>query len=307
MSELAFNLFYFVRGEVLQEIGAAGHAVESSDEATGEKLRAAVASDQPQAQRFPLPRQFTGITVEEYNALERLGRQLEIYEPAFLALNASAHPLVCITAVVNGKIEIDGTANGLRLRMRYFQGHPKAGAGVMPDYMDDYLTPDGLDIPRLLNDDHFQAIRLLYNQRSYLACMKLLASFIDTVAFLEYGDVSGNFVHWLDAYANIPTLGVTSAQLWELRNSLLHMSNLDSRKVLSGKVSRISFFVGPRGMPHRHDPATGVHFNLSDFIVVVADGLTAWLKSFARDPDKLRKFVQRYDRIVRQTNIPETV
>ena len=62
--------------------------------------------------------------------------------------------------------------------------------------------------------------------------MKLIASFIDTMAFLEYGDVPGNFVRWLDTYAKIPSLGIKSAQLWELRNSLVHMSNLDSQKVL---------------------------------------------------------------------------
>lgn len=88
------------------------------------------------------------------------------YEPAFLALNGPAQPLVCITAVEGGKIEIDGTTDELRLRMGPFQGHPKVGTGVMGDYLDDYLTPDGLDIPRLLNDDHFEAIRLLYQHRS---------------------------------------------------------------------------------------------------------------------------------------------
>ncbi|HEY4302735.1 MAG TPA: hypothetical protein VGM73_17835 [Candidatus Didemnitutus sp.] len=304
MAELAFNLFYFVRDGILQETGAVGHPIDGSDEAMGPKLRAAVATDVPQARRIPLPKQFAGITAAEYNALERLGRQLELYEPAFSALNAPAHPLVCITAVVNGKIEIDGTTHDLRLRMEPFQGHPKIGPGVMGDYLDDYRTPQGLDIPRLLNDDHFTAIRLLFNQRSYLACMKLLASFIDTVAYLEYGDIQSNFVCWLDTYVKMPPLGITSEQLWELRNSLLHMSNLDSRRVLSGKVGRISFFVGPRGMPHRQDPATGVHFNLSDLIVAVANGLTAWLESFASDPDKLRRFVQRYDRIVRHAALP---
>jgi hypothetical protein len=304
MAELAFNLFYFVRDDILREIGAVGHSIDADDEEMEPKLRGAVVADLSQAQRFPLPRQFAGITVAEYNALERLGRQLELYEPAFAALNAPAHPLVCITAVVDGKIEIDGTADGLRLRLGRFQGHPKVGAGVMGDYLDDYLTPDGLDIPRLLNDDHFEAIRLLYNQRSYLACMKLLASFIDTVAFLEYGDIQGNFIRWLNAYVKMRPLGVTSEQLWELRNSLLHMSNLDSRRVLSGKVERISFFVGARGTPHRHDPATGVHFNLSDLVVSVAEGLTAWLETFASDPDKLRRFVQRYDRVVRQAALP---
>lgn len=304
MTELAFNLFYFIRDDILRETGAVGHPIDASDEAMEPKLRAAVAADLPQARRFPLPKQFADITVAEYNGLERLGRQLELYEPVFAALNAPAHPLVCITAVVDGKLEIDGTTDELRLRMGPFQRHPKMGAGVMGDYLDDYLTPDGLDIPRLLNDDHFEAIRFLYNQQSYLACMKLLASFIDTVAFLEYGDIQGNFARWLDTYVKVPHLGITSDQLWELRNSLLHMSNLDSRRVLSGKVDRISFFVGPRGMPHRQDPATGVHFNLSDLVVAVADGLTAWLEPFARDPDKLRRFVQRYDRIVRQAALP---
>lgn len=304
MAELAFNLFYFVRDGILRETGAVGHSIDASDEAVEPKLRAAVAVDLPQARLFPLPKQFEGVTVTEYNALERLGRHLEIYELVFAALNAPVHPLVCITAVVDGKIEINGTADELRLRLGSFQGHPKVGSGSMGDYLDDYLTPDGIDIPRLLNDDHFEAIRLLYNQRSYLACMKLLASFIDTVAFLEYGDVQGNFARWLDTYVKMPHLGITSDQLWELRNSLLHMSNLDSRRVLSGKVDRISFFVGPRGMPHRQDPAMGVYFNLSDLVVAVADGLTAWLETFAHDSDKLRRFVQRYDRIVRQAVLP---
>jgi hypothetical protein len=304
MPELAFNLFYFVRGDILREIGAVGHPIDASDEAMGPKLRAAVSADLSHARRFPLPRQFTGMTVAEYNALERLGLQLELYEPAFAELNGPAHPLVCITAVVDGMIETDGTTDELRLRLGPFQGHPKVGDGVMGDYLDSYLTPDGLDIPRLLNDDHFEAIRFLYKERSYLACMKLLASFIDTVAFLEYGDVQGNFAHWLDAYVDMPLLGITSDQLWELRNSLLHMSNLDSRRVLSGKVDRISFFVGPRGTPHRLHPATGVYFNLSDLVVAVAHGLTAWLETFASNRDKLRRFVQRYDRIVRLAALP---
>ena len=299
MSEHAYNLFYFVRDGILQEIGAVENQFDGSDTEIGTKLRDAVSEDLLRARRFPLPTNFARITSEEYNTLERLGRQLEVFEPAFVALNAPQQPLVCITAVVDGKIEIDGTTDDLVLRMGAFQGNPKVGAGVMRDYLEEYATPGGLDIPRLLNDDHFDAIRLLYNHRRYLACMKLIMSFIDTVAFLEYGDVSGNFVRWLDIYAKIPSLGITSEQLWELRNSLVHMSNLDSRKVLSGKVKRISFFVGPRGLTHRQD-ATGTHFNLSDLIVVVANALTAWLETISADPEKLRFFVQRYDRIVRQ-------
>jgi hypothetical protein len=305
MPETAFNLFYFVRDNMVQETGAVPHTLDGDDAAICARLQAAAASDLPRARRFALPAQFVGLDSAGYNALQRLGRHLEVYEPAFVALNAPRHPLLCITPVVDGKIEIDAITDAPRLRMEKLQGHPKVGGGVMGDYLTDYLTPDGLDIPRLLNDDHFEAIRLLYNNHSFLACMKLVASFIDTVAFLEYGDVQGGFARWLDTYAKVSSLGVTSEQLWELRNSLLHMSNLDSRKVLSGKVGRISFFVGPRGAPFRRDPATGTHFNLSDLIAVVADGLTAWLQSFSHDPEKLRFFVQRYDRVVRQARLPQ--
>src|SRR5438270_13625772 len=103
------------------------------------------------------------------------------------------------------------------------------------DYLNLYMTPAGLDIPRLLNDDFFEAIRLLFNSRKFVSSLKLLLSFLDTIAFLDSGESGGpHFQRWLDTYVDLSTVGATSQELWEHRNSLLHMTNLDSRRVLGG-------------------------------------------------------------------------
>ena len=111
------------------------------------------------------------------------------------------------------------------------------------------------------------------------------------------GDTDKNFVQWLNAYADLTKLGITSTELWELRNSLVHMSNLDSRRVLRGHERRISFFVGPRGMATMHDPDL-IYFNLSDLIGVVADANTKWLTDMKGDEEQFRRLVQRYDRVL---------
>ena len=68
------------------------------------------------------------------------------------------------------------------------------------DYVPKYLTDDGFDFARMLNDDFFQAIRLLFNHRYYVSAAKLLMTFIDTAGFVEFGDTGKNtFVKWLNA------------------------------------------------------------------------------------------------------------
>jgi hypothetical protein len=60
-------------------------------------------------------------------------------------------------------------------------------------------------------------------------------SFVDTVAYLEFDDIPKNFQQWLDKYAILSNIEVSSAELWKMRNSLLHMTNYNSRKVSKGK------------------------------------------------------------------------
>lgn len=59
---------------------------------------------------------------------------------------------------------------------------------------------------------------MLFNARRYVSCVKLLMSCIDTLALVEFGDVSGNFFKWLDAYVDLEPYDISSkesfATLW---------------------------------------------------------------------------------------------
>lgn len=171
----------------------------------------------------------------------------------------------------------------------------------MKDYLFEYHTPEGFDILRLFNDGYFLAIKLLYNNRRYVSATKLLMSAIDTVAYLDFGDSAGNFSAWLDTYADLQSLNVSSEEVWELRNSLVHMTNLDSRKVLSGKVQRLQFYVGfpPANFP-TGDGETK-YFGLWQFIQCIGVALQRFAESFNNEPKKFENFFSRYDRIISDT------
>jgi hypothetical protein len=167
------------------------------------------------------------------------------------------------------------------------------------DYLPRYLTDDGFDLPSLLNDDYFLAIKLLFNNSYYVSATKLLISFIDTIGSIEFGDDGSNtFVRWLDTYVDLTPVGITAEELWEHRNSLLHMTNLDSRKVLAGKVKRLSCYVGtlPKGFPSEGQDQK--YFNLQTLIHAVAAGMSIWAATFNTHRNKFETFVRRYDLVV---------
>jgi hypothetical protein len=166
------------------------------------------------------------------------------------------------------------------------------------DYFGTYFTAEGFDFPSLINDDFVAPIRLLYQHGHYVSAAKLLLTFIDSIGFVAYGETVVNpFVDWLNAYADLSTVGITPDELWEHRNSLLHMSNLDSRKVLAGKVTRLMFYVGtlPPGMPTAN--ADAKYYNLQTLILRVIDGCGRWFQSYNEHPSKIESFVARYDLI----------
>lgn len=303
MKERIFNLFYFVQAEIIKELGVVVHGVDGSDSEKLAFLRDAVNDDYRMCDRSAVPLKFCDslennrFKFSSYMALSRLGRHLEVFEDIFCRYNAATAPLCCVTAIIDGYPAIDITTNHDPFLLTKHQGHPKVGSGVMADYLEKYMKATGFDMPGLIHDDYFGAIKLLFNKGYYVSCMKLLASFIDTIAFLEYGDIRENFIKWLDDYSEIGKLGINSSQLWELRNSILHMSNLDSRKVLSGEQKRISFCVATKGYTPSEDLDTQ-YFNLYDFITVLADALSRWVNSFNQNPDKFPTFVERYDRII---------
>jgi hypothetical protein len=166
------------------------------------------------------------------------------------------------------------------------------------DYVNKYLTEEGFDFPRLLNDDFFQPIHLLYNCQHFASATKLLMNFIDTIGFIEFGDTGENtFVKWLSTYADLTVIDVTGEELWEHRNSLLHMSNLDSREVIAGKVRRLAWLVG-KAAPPSMDTLEYKFYNLFEFMKILANACSQWCDSFNRDASKFSIFVDRYDLIV---------
>ena len=168
--------------------------------------------------------------------------------------------------------------------------------------MQDYLvkhTKNGIvDISGIIDEDYFKAVRILFREGLYVSCSKLLMSCIDTLSFVEFGDVTKNFSMWLDEFVDLEKLNISSEELLEFRHSLLHMTNLASRKVIRGDVSSISPYVGvdfefppiKAGQPRP--------FNLHKLIHVVAAGIVKWGESYNLDRDKFTKFIERYDTII---------
>lgn len=197
------------------------------------------------------------------------------------------NPIYCVTHIVNGEVHIDETRD-------------ESDTCAVPDYLQVYLTERGFDFSQLIQDDHFDAIHLLWNNRKYVSCLKLVLSVIDTLGFVEYGPIRGNcFTKWLDDYCDLGKVGVTSDELSQLRNSLIHMTNLDSRKVRAGRAHRLLLrFIHPdRDTPPRVDGMKVLH--VARFVnEVLPKGIEDWLRSYNRERDKFAQFVERYDTIV---------
>ena len=170
---------------------------------------------------------------------------------------------------------------------------------AMEDYVSKYTTARGFNIPRLLNDDFWVAIKLLVNAGCYVSASKLLMSFIDSISYVAYGESSGAaFRRWLENYVDIQSLGIGSDELWEHRNSLLHMTNLDSRKVSAGSVKRLVAFIGPLPNGAPREDAGEKFFDLLQLIRAVIHGCEKYLGALNSNPSLVGDFIKRYDMIV---------
>ncbi len=166
------------------------------------------------------------------------------------------------------------------------------------DYIGEYFNEDGFDFTRLLNDDFFQPVRILFNAKHYVSASKLLVVAIDSISFIEYGDIKENtFIKWLNTYADISSLGITPEELWEHRNALLHMSSIRSRKVASGKTRSLVSYVGeiPTGVK-LDDSSTG-YYSLHGLIQAFGQACGKWCLTYDAERSKIDSFVARYDLI----------
>jgi hypothetical protein len=293
-TERIFNIFvYFDSGGPAIEYGVYYHLMGGSDQEKTDYLLSRIDKDHPIARRFRFPRSFTS---EEWFAVFRHGHQLEYFEEAFALLRAAAAPVFCITSVVDGTPTVDKEVGPEPYRGDAVTA--LEGRGALPDYLVDYANGDTFRFTDLIHDDYFKAIRTLFNTRLYVSCSKLLMSCVDTLAFVEYGDDHRNFTKWLDTYVDLTPNGISSDELWEFRNSILHMTNLASRKVVAGKVASIMPYVGgPETMP---STASNVPkpFNLSELIKSIGKGIGKWGEAYNTDRDKMLKFIERYDLMI---------
>jgi hypothetical protein len=182
----------------------------------------------------------------------------------------------------------------------------RGGYGRMDDWLVRYTTNRGIDLSGLIHDDYFLAIELTYNAKLYVSAMKLLVCCIDSLAYIEYGNEPGVFVKWLTAYADLERLGITAEELWELRNGILHMTNINARKVSQRRVRRISFRVGgPADFP-RVDQDGIYYFDFYGLIQVFAEAQARWLATYNADRGKFAKFVERYDETISDSRVATT-
>jgi hypothetical protein len=176
----------------------------------------------------------------------------------------------------------------------------------MIDVFQKYYQKDGFDLLALLDDDFIDPVRLLFNNRRFISAAKLLLVAIDSIGFLEFGNDSRcPFIDWLNQYADISPLGITPMELWEHRNSLLHMSNLDSRKVVAEKVRRLLPYVGclPEGACLQENFAK--FYNLKILIQCVARACGEWGRSLNENHAKFKGFAERYDLVTSDVRFAE--
>jgi hypothetical protein len=174
------------------------------------------------------------------------------------------------------------------------------------NYFGTFFTKEHFDFTGLLNADFFQPVRILFQNRHYVSATKLLVIAIDSVSFIEYGEIKQNvFIKWLNEYANLDSLGITAEELWEHRNSLLHMSNLDSRKVKSGEIRRLVFYVGEMPPDVKLDETNTGYYNLQNLIHEFAQACGKWCQTYMTDRSKIHSFVERYDLVASDARMLE--
>ena len=124
MVEKVFNLYLFMKSssilpDLIRELGAVAHDCDGTDDAKIAFLQKHAEDDLKAAQRFPLPKRYTlvsattaatqtGLAYSGYERLVQSGRYLEVFEEVFQAMNGPADPLIWITPVVDGVIQVAG-------------------------------------------------------------------------------------------------------------------------------------------------------------------------------------------------------
>lgn len=299
--ERIYNIFLHFENEICSKLGYVIHETALDDQPAVRFLQENVHRDCKNAQIYRLKSSFSEA---EYYAKARLAESHHLYDDFFEHIGATATPLFVSTPAVNGEPIFNHASEHNRPLNMQDVKRSLGEEGEMTDWLLKYTSADGIDIPQLIHDDYFQAIKLTFNAGLHLSSMKLLLSCIDSVAYIEFGnDKSTPFVDWLDTYADLKPLEINAAELWELRNGILHMSNISSRKVRTNKVRRISFRTGgPPDYPKLGSDGI-FYFDFYGLILVYADAIGRWIATYNKDRSKFAKFVERYDETISDSRV----
>jgi hypothetical protein len=302
--EQAFSIFLFIQNEYIKEIGYVCYPINNNDDTICNLIQKNVHHDFS-ISKITIPS--SPILWIDYQANCRLGTHLKYFEPIFKQEKAPTRPLVIITPIINGQPKFCITTDHSPLiYTKEIQEIVHNNGGFMPDYLQHYMTDNEFNIPQLINDDYFTAIKLLFNNGLYISCAKLLLSCIESIGFIEFGNEGNVFIKWLNTYAKLSVHGVTAEEIWELRNGLLHMTNLDSNKVVQGKHSRIILYVGQQ--PESTQKSGDFKLlNLYTFMTnTIPNALSKWIQTYNDSPSKIESFIKRYDLTVSDTRIAKT-
>lgn len=289
MDDRCYNIFFYINKNVIHSIGIVEYNISGSDEEKLADIKSRVNVDCNRARQFP---QIPPLEFARYQAMQRIGNHLALLEPIWQAIDAPADPLMVITNIVDGYPAIMAVSGLGPLNLNEISAQIGDGNQI-EDYLQIYIQGGAFNIPKMLNDDYMEAIKLLFNGKKYVSGSKLLMSFIDTMAFVEYGDIQGNFQKWLNAFADLSRLRVTADELWEYRNSVLHTSSPHSRKTISGKVNQLQPYVASLG----HDMGNNT-LNLWELVNVISAAVQKWLETYSIEPAKMESFIERYDLIL---------
>lgn len=317
MTEKIINIFPIFEGQILTSIGFRVHEIEGTDEEKIEFLKARIDTDVKEMAMTLLPDNFTvqlpdgttvpGLTLERYNGLLHNGTDGILYEGIFRAFDFPDTPLQVATPIVDGAIKFDKSLNYKPEAKAPFT--TKIHEEIPKHYLDEFITEEGFALVDLIDKDFFGAIRLTYNGGQFVSCLKLLLSAVDSIAFLEFGDIPHKniFKDWLTTFCDFSRLNITEDELWEYRNSLLHMTNANSRKVARELVKRLKFYVSGEDKPDMLGDVQSNYFNIKSLIQVISDGIDKWAVSFDKDKDKFPAFLDRYDLIISDSRYNKVV
>jgi hypothetical protein len=304
--EKIFNIFPICNNDIISLIGFRVHEKIGTDDEKIEFLLSRIETDITELAyikisdnfkvKLPNGDEVNGLTHERFNNLLQNGTESILYEPIFQLFDAPEFPLSVSTMLVDGEIKIT--------RQEKFETDPKTKVteslteNVAEHYLEKYLTDEGFDFTALVNDDFLDAIKLLFKNQKYVSATKLLMAAIDTFAFLEYGDTKDNFKKWLTSFCDLSSIKLTVDELWEYRNSILHMTNAQSRKVIQNQIERLSFYVSENDIDFLTTNGEAKYFNLLTLIRTINLGIVNWINTYDTDRSKFEIFSDRYDLII---------